>query len=148
MIRASKWPISDETISQGIANMHWPCRYEFVRPNILVDGAHNPGGMRALISAIQSDGLKPEVLWVGMTEGHNGEEMARLWTEAFPNARVMPGQSKSPRALSVKQVAGFFPSPPAGQGEGLTVVTGSLYWAGQVRARYVEMPVDHRFGSY
>ncbi len=157
MIKASGWPISDEVIQQGIENMHWPCRYEFVRPNILIDGAHNPGGMRALISALRADNLKPEALWVGMTEGHNGAEMAQIWIDAFPDARVYVGQSKSPRALSKEQVASYFPSPQGGEGPGvrfpigegrILVVTGSLYWAGQIRAKFLEMPVDEEFGFY
>ncbi len=169
MIKASGWQISDDVISKGIANMRWPCRYEFVRPNVLIDGAHNPGGMRALISALQADKLKPESLWVGMTEGHNGHEMAQIWTNAFPDARVYVGQSKSPRALPVHQVASFFPaphvipgrdpgssiignltpdpSPPSGEGK-ILVVTGSLYWAGQIRAKFIDMPVDEEFGFY
>ncbi|MCU1237416.1 MAG: FolC bifunctional protein [Candidatus Solibacter sp.] len=42
--------VSDRDIEQGIALAHWPGRLERVsgRPEIMVDGAHNPAGARAL----------------------------------------------------------------------------------------------------
>jgi dihydrofolate synthase/folylpolyglutamate synthase len=42
--------VSDASIEAGIARTHWPGRLEHVseHPEIILDGAHNPSGARAL----------------------------------------------------------------------------------------------------
>jgi len=42
--------IGDEALRQGLAGVRWPGRLEWVqgRPRLLLDGAHNPAGARAL----------------------------------------------------------------------------------------------------
>jgi dihydrofolate synthase/folylpolyglutamate synthase len=46
--------VSDADIERGIALAHWPGRLELLseRPEIIVDGAHNPAGARALAAYI------------------------------------------------------------------------------------------------
>ncbi|MEI9976227.1 MAG: folylpolyglutamate synthase/dihydrofolate synthase family protein [Ignavibacteriota bacterium] len=45
--------LPDAAISNGIANARWPGRLEYVAENIILDGAHNPAGARALAAYIQ-----------------------------------------------------------------------------------------------
>ena len=42
--------ISDQALRQGLAGVRWPGRLEWIqgRPRLLLDGAHNPAGARAL----------------------------------------------------------------------------------------------------
>ena len=151
MIRASQFSVSEQAIMDGLANAHWPCRYELIseQPMILLDGAHNPGGMRALAQTLREDirfQNRELVLWVGLTEGHDAEEMAKIWFDFAPKAKIVAGQSKSLRALPVNLVAKYFreagflerESSP----EDLIIVTGSLYWAGEVRSQLLSMPID------
>ncbi|MEI6789742.1 MAG: folylpolyglutamate synthase/dihydrofolate synthase family protein [Myxococcaceae bacterium] len=156
MILASGFSVSESAIQIGLKNAHWPCRYELIGENILLDGAHNPAGTQALIKTIQEDSRfqgRDLTLWVGMTEGHGGEEIARLWADFVPNAQVFVGRSKSLRALPIEVVskyfqdAGFNPKLslglcPSKHAVRRRVVTGSLYWAGEVRSRLLSMPVD------
>lgn len=46
--------ISDEAIEKGLASAKWPARFEFVRDNVIIDGAHNIDGIRALKQSLQS----------------------------------------------------------------------------------------------
>ena len=48
------WKIPKEAILKGLAKAHWPGRMEYLKstPPILLDGAHNPQGARALARAI------------------------------------------------------------------------------------------------
>ena len=48
------WEIPKEAILKGIAKAYWPGRMEYLKstPPILLDGAHNPQGARALARAI------------------------------------------------------------------------------------------------
>ncbi|MEI6805132.1 MAG: folylpolyglutamate synthase/dihydrofolate synthase family protein [Myxococcaceae bacterium] len=152
MIQASGISVSEFAMQNGLKNTKWPCRYELISENILLDGAHNPAGTKALINALPKQNF---VLWVGMTEGHGGEEIARLWADFAPNSKVFVGQSKSLRALPTQIVKQYFET--AGfkrvscdnptQQDALLVVTGSLYWAGEIRSRLTKMPVDS-FSTY
>lgn len=50
------YTITDEHIFQGIRQTSWPCRCEVINSNplVLLDGAHNPDGMTALIRVIET----------------------------------------------------------------------------------------------
>ena len=117
--------ISDEAILGGIAGARFPARIEVLsrRPLVVLDGAHNPDGARAL------------------------EEMLSALAPCF--ARVYTVRPDSPRALSAEALAALakrhFPQVTACDSveqalrlargdapEGL-VVCGSLYLAAQAR---------------
>src|SRR4030095_221655 len=48
-------PISDSAVRRGLEKVHWPGRLEWVslKPPILLDGAHNPEGIRALVDYLK-----------------------------------------------------------------------------------------------
>ncbi len=55
--------IDDEAIRQGFASVVWPGRYQRVEKNgkrFLVDGAHNPPAMRALVDSLKRERLSPK----------------------------------------------------------------------------------------
>ncbi|MES2503374.1 MAG: folylpolyglutamate synthase/dihydrofolate synthase family protein [Myxococcota bacterium] len=152
MIKAAGLTLEEPVIRQGLTSARWPCRYEVLPNGLILDGAHNPSGTRALIATLQADGVAPEFLSVGLTEGHNGEEIASLWHHAFPLAKIFAGQSTSLRAVPAQQVAscfeqaGFANVQVSDQFEyekGHGVVTGSLYWTGLVRSKMLSMPIDN-----
>jgi dihydrofolate synthase / folylpolyglutamate synthase len=45
---------SDAAIRTGLANVHWPGRFQLIRraPPVIVDGAHNPAGAHALAASL------------------------------------------------------------------------------------------------
>ena len=43
--------ITRSQIKEGITNMYWPGRMEEVLPGVYLDGAHNPGGIKAFVKA-------------------------------------------------------------------------------------------------
>ena len=53
---ANKYPFTDETIREGIKDVYMPCRMDFVRKNplVLIDGAHNPEGVKNLKTAVEN----------------------------------------------------------------------------------------------
>ncbi len=40
--------ITDAAIYDGLLSVKWPVRFEFIRENLVIDGAHNPDGIEAL----------------------------------------------------------------------------------------------------
>jgi len=43
--------INEEDIYEGLKQAAWPGRFEFFGPNIVIDGAHNIGGIQALVKS-------------------------------------------------------------------------------------------------
>jgi dihydrofolate synthase/folylpolyglutamate synthase len=85
--RAAGVPVSLSRVKAGIARTRWPGRLERVpgRPPLLLDGAHNPAGARALARELQVDG-RPFVLLFGAMADKAVEEMAEV---LFPLAEVV-----------------------------------------------------------
>jgi len=55
-LRSQGFDISDDDIRGGLQSARWPGRFELLshNPVVIVDGAHNPDGVTALISSIET----------------------------------------------------------------------------------------------
>lgn len=53
-------PITHHSIKEGIRNVRWPGRLEFIhdKPPVVIDGAHNPGAAVVLARTLKKDFLK------------------------------------------------------------------------------------------
>jgi hypothetical protein len=140
--------VSAAAIREGIARVEWPGRLERIAtdPDIILDGAHNPAGARALAAYIRrffAD--EPVRIVYGAMRDKAVEEMTNT---LFPLAREVivtaPGQ---PRALSPEALAAMADHPGIRTAEGIqealrmarespltTFVTGSLFLVGEARA--------------
>jgi dihydrofolate synthase/folylpolyglutamate synthase len=51
------YPVSTEAMIGGLKEVHWPGRLEMVRvsPRVVLDGAHNPAGARALRESLEKE---------------------------------------------------------------------------------------------
>jgi len=58
LLGARGFPVSEAEVQLGVQNTRWPGRLELVRtnPTLLLDGAHNPAGARALAACLDSIG--------------------------------------------------------------------------------------------
>ena len=135
----------------GIAATCWPGRMEHVseRPEIVIDGAHNPAGVRALVNYIQRFYSGSRRIWIvyGALRDKAVAEMAsllfpladRLILTAPANTRAMPPEDiPAPGALithSIAEAIGLL----AGAGpDDVIFITGSLYLVGEARALLVK----------
>jgi len=133
----------------GIADARWPGRLEHISPNpdILLDGAHNPAGARALASYLQRF-YPHRKLWLiyGAMRDKSIDEIAGI---LFPLAdELVFTASDSPRALrpeALVQLAGAGRATPhigvaldlvhgEASPEDVIVITGSLFLVGEARA--------------
>jgi dihydrofolate synthase / folylpolyglutamate synthase len=137
----------------GIADAHWPGRLEHVSPNpdIILDGAHNPAGARALAKYLQRF-YSHRRLWLifGAMKDKAVEEVAGV---LFPLAQELiltaPANSRamSPEELQTLAARGeTAPNVAAALAliyerghqedlsEDVVVITGSLYLVGEARA--------------
>ncbi|MFP6627367.1 MAG: folylpolyglutamate synthase/dihydrofolate synthase family protein [Deltaproteobacteria bacterium] len=80
LVRAGRhrFPVSDGQIAEGLARVRWPGRLERVAesPAVLLDAAHNPAAVAALVEAIGELGLaRPLVLVFGVMMDKDWQEM-------------------------------------------------------------------------
>jgi dihydrofolate synthase/folylpolyglutamate synthase len=152
--------VRPEIIKTGIGEARWPGRLEVVAPNpdILLDGAHNPAGARALARYLQRF-YADRKLWMiyGAMRDKAIEEVAGI---LFPLAdELIFTAAQSSRALRPEALAKL-----AGRGqtaasaaealalarvqvsaEDAVVITGSLFLVGEARQLFVEELVERRW---
>lgn len=140
--------IPDAAIRQGIAAARWPGRLERLRetPEIIVDGAHNPSGARALAAYID-EFYKGEriTLIFGAMRDKSIEEIAEILFPRFEEVIVTaPDQPRaaSPLALSEMLSHPNLRTAPNLQGAlalatGTTFISGSLFLVGEARQLFL-----------
>jgi len=144
--------IEDESIVQGIAAAEWPGRLEKVhsRPDVYLDGAHNPSAAREL-AAFWEQNFAGRKIWLlyGALRDKAVDEFAGV---LFPlAAEVIFTQPRTSRAISAAQlaeIAGHHAVHSAvivdaeealehalarAASEDVVFITGSLYLVGQLR---------------
>jgi len=144
--------ISNQNIEQGIAETVWPGRLEKLqdRPDVYLDGAHNPGAARELARFLEENFAGRHVyLLFGAMRDKAVDEVSGI---LFPHAtEVIFTQPATPRAVSAAQLAELANHHAANfstiadaeraletamekaRPEDAIFVTGSLYLVGQLR---------------
>jgi dihydrofolate synthase/folylpolyglutamate synthase len=153
--------LTGESIGAGLAGVRWPGRLELVAPDVLLDCAHNPEGAAALAAALPRLAAGRRCALVISVV--NGKDLAGVLAPLLARAplwagfaRVIATRSHNQRALAPAALAAAIGAaagdggPPvsvvedplaavaearrlAGAG-GLTVVAGSIFLVGEVRA--------------
>jgi dihydrofolate synthase / folylpolyglutamate synthase len=156
--------LEPHVVHEAYGHAAMPGRLELLsrRPMVVVDGAHNPAGVRALVGSLDGafhvDGARRCVL--GILSGRNVDDMvAPLVAAGFVEFYCCP--PSSPRAVDPKVVADAvrahggvaieFPSVGAAlaharehaSDDDLIVATGSLYLVAEVRAIVLKVPHRH-----
>jgi len=143
--------ISREAIIKGLRDVNWPGRLEFIedRPSLLLDGAHNPAGARALRAYLNDFWKGPITLVFGAMGDKDIDGMATaLFSAASTIVLTRVGDPRAansarlgkPALLSsnnviftetVRQALSWARSitPP----DGLVCVAGSLHLVGEVK---------------
>jgi len=148
-----------EIIESALSQIRFPGRFEVLQeqPTVILDGAHNPHKMRALVESFQSafPGRKARVV-MGMIAGKSIEAtVAPLLAIAndfvFADFHVLGKPSASSKTLQCA-LAGLSPqtrsngdvtvgtaldrSLAAARGDDIVLITGSLYFAGLAREHW------------
>jgi dihydrofolate synthase/folylpolyglutamate synthase len=156
--------LGEYVVTNTLASARMPGRMELIsrRPMIVIDGAHNPAGVHALVATLDGafhvSGARRCVL--GMLTGRDVDDMVvPLVTLGFTEFHCCA--PLSPRAVSAHEVAeavrragGVAYEHPSGlaalaharersSDEDLIVVAGSLYLVGEVRGEVVHVASRH-----
>jgi dihydrofolate synthase/folylpolyglutamate synthase len=156
--------LGEYVVTRTLANARMPGRMELIAraPMIVIDGAHNPAGIHALVATLDGAfhvaGERRCV--VGMLTGRNIDDMVTPLVDlGFTEFFCCP--PRSPRAASASEVAtavrdagGVAFEHPSGLAalaharerstdDDLIVVAGSLYLVGEVRGDVIHVPSRH-----
>jgi dihydrofolate synthase/folylpolyglutamate synthase len=143
--------------TDGIAMTRWPGRLEYVAPNpdILLDGAHNPAGARALARYLERF-LPNRRIWMiyGAMRDKAVEEVtgilfplaAELIFPALDSSRALRPEALvdlAGRGQTAANIAGAMDilkhrAEQEDISDDVVVISGSLYLVGEARARFVE----------
>ena len=150
------FPLRDEQIRRGLEGAQWPGRLEEFpgSPPIVLDGAHNPAGVDALLAALDTVyPNRPVQLVFGVFADKDAEPMIRalfplvagVTLTPIANPRSRPPESYAALARTLNQHVTIAPDAEAAlalaraatTSSGVVVVAGSLFLVGQVRAGLV-----------
>ena len=148
-LQAQGYAIPEEAVRRGIAETVWPARLEWAG-NVLIDGAHNPQGVDALVQYV--DNFLPDrrrVLLTGVLSDKLQAEM--LGQMVHISREIVTVTPDTPRAMPAAEYAAHLnalgaeavPAETLAEGlslaqekagpEGIVIAAGSLYFAGGLR---------------
>ena len=149
MLRKQGTDIPEEAIRKGMAETVWPARLEW-SGNVLIDGAHNPQGVAALVDYVDAYlADRKRVLLSGVLADKLQPEM--LGQMVHIASQIVTVTPDTPRAMDAADYAdhlngcGGHATPAATLAEGLkmaldlageegvVIAAGSLYFAGALR---------------
>jgi dihydrofolate synthase/folylpolyglutamate synthase len=99
-------PLDIDTVRVGFAAMDSPGRLETIRssPTIILDGAHNPAGAKALASALAEDFAFDRL--VGVVAILSDKDVGAILAALEPVlSSIVVTQSSSPRAMTIDELA-------------------------------------------
>lgn len=142
--------VTPELIKDALAHANWRGRTEFLRPNLMIDGAHNNESVKVLIDLLQSEYADKEIelLFAAIDTKPIDGMLAQLKSVGdltvtsfdYPNSVKL---DQYPEAY--KQVSDFktwIKEHVTTDNKKLYVVTGSLYFISQVRKWVLEQASD------
>ena len=153
LLREKGWNISDEQVREGMRQTRWPARFEILQrdPVFIVDGGHNPHGIRATADSLERLFPNRKFTFVtGVMADKDVEEIlglitplaARFFTVKPCNPRAMDAEvlAERIRALGVEATAcgsvaeGVARAIEVEGKDGVACALGSLYMSGEVKA--------------
>jgi dihydrofolate synthase / folylpolyglutamate synthase len=151
-LRGLGYPLTDDVIRKGLRQTRFPGRFELLRrsPDVIIDGAHTPEGMRLLKSTFRKvyPGVRPFML-LGMLRDKNYRDLVKIIAPLAREIVCVPPQGD--RALGPDELAtvikglgvpatsapdildGFRLLMEKAAQEDVILAAGSLYMIGPVR---------------
>jgi dihydrofolate synthase/folylpolyglutamate synthase len=148
--------VAQESLYQGLAHVRWPGRLELVhtRPQIILDGAHNPAAARSLRRCLQEEfDYRHLYMVMGVM---SDKEVTAILAELAPLGDVfIATRPPNPRAMSAQRLAeiaqqyckevrviedvgaGVAYARALAEKDDMIVVTGSFFTVGAVRDQLI-----------
>jgi dihydrofolate synthase / folylpolyglutamate synthase len=152
ILQERNFRISEQNIERGIANAQWPGRLEKIheRPDVYLDGAHNPGAARELARFLEENfaGRRVLLIFGAMRDKAVDEVTGSLFPCASEVIFTQPGTPRAVSAARLAEMAGHHTTHfsviadaaaaleaalARAKPEDTIFIAGSLYLVGQLR---------------
>jgi len=122
-----KGPISKRSIMRGFAKTIWPCRLQIIKKNplVLLDGAHNPSGIRSLFQELNEIKTGNIIAVFGVMKDKDIKKMAD--TIVKHTNKVVLVSPKMSRACNSRLLRKYFTKSGLKVAEFDSVLDGFLY---------------------
>ncbi len=157
LLEKMKFPVKKEALYEGVSTVSWPCRFQVLEesPVIVIDGAHNPDGIRTLSGTLGEvfPGKKFSFL-TGILKDKDWRKMLRILLRNKNMGEIVFTQPDTERALDPEILAGFakgrknikitvIPKPSAALKYARRTrkdwcICGSLYLCGDILSCFVQ----------
>ncbi|MEG1017676.1 MAG: folylpolyglutamate synthase/dihydrofolate synthase family protein [Oscillospiraceae bacterium] len=151
--------VSEDAVRKGLAAVTWPARFEVLcrEPMFVLDGGHNPHGVRCAVAAVKRYFAKERVIvLVGVLADKNYEEMLELFDDVageyvavtVPNPRALPAAElakalekygRPVKAFDDVAKAVDFCLDLAKEKNCPVLAAGSLYMSGEIREKLLRL---------
>lgn len=148
VLNANGFEIEDTAVADGFLNAKHIARYEFITPDIVIDGGHNPDGIKALKKSLLSEHRKITLVMAMMSDKDYESCVCDIIETA---ANVVATELEMPRALKcteIKRICDKYGVDCVAQpnvskaintaleiaDDGLVCICGSLYLAGEAKS--------------
>lgn len=110
LLKKMGFDIQDEAIYKGVETTSWPCRFQIVKkePYIIVDGAHNPDGIKTLLATLTE--LFPDTKFsflMGILKDKDWKRMLDIVIKSGQVKEIIFTTPESERAISPDILADF-----------------------------------------
>jgi len=157
--------VDEATIARGLRNAHWPGRFEVMGrdPLVILDGAHNPGGVERTTETLSEFDFDDLHLVVGAMVDKDLRGVARAIDSVDHVVACQPDVDRAEDELVVatafeeetdaevqtrSDVAGAFDMAlDAASEDDCVLVAGSLYAVGEARSRWIRPKIPKRVDS-
>jgi len=140
--RGAPISLDEQAIRRGFAEARWPGRLELLRTTpfgpVLLDGAHNPAGARALASALDELGMRRFPMVFGAMRGKRVAAVLRALAPLEP--RAIFTQVADPGAIPAPELLRRWQRPGRTAGRTATAPDAALAMAAELRSS-PEQPV-------
>ncbi|MCR5795704.1 MAG: bifunctional folylpolyglutamate synthase/dihydrofolate synthase [Solobacterium sp.] len=137
--------IKKDSVKEAVRTSFWPARFERVRANVILDGAHNTDGIRALCSSLQGLPRPLTVVFSALKDKQVSEMAAMLDKNCdhlimtyFENTRSEKGHADSGYTYIEDMREAVKRGIEEAGNTGTCVITGSLYFISIIREMFFE----------
>lgn len=136
-----------DQLKQAVHDFFWPARFQVLRQNpyLVLDGAHNPDGIEALVSSLMQSHTKIDQIYFSVLADKQAHVMISRLQDLTNNLHFVSFESE--RLADLEQLANDYNAPivdldtlfqELSTTTKTTLVCGSLYFAGYVLKHFIE----------
>lgn len=147
LLKEIGYSFNNDQLKQAIQDFFWPARFQVLRQNpyLVLDGAHNPDGIEALVSSLIQSHTKIDRIYFSVLADKQAHAMITRLQDLTHNIHFVSFESE--RLADLEQLAKQYNAPivdletlfeELAKTKQTTLVCGSLYFAGYVLEHFIE----------